>query len=517
MFKVLRTQSYSFKLKTLLLILLSFCISESFSQSIFFEGEENSKIINEVVAQVGSIKITAEEFVYSYEFGPAFPKRKKNSKLTHLNYMINEKLLALVGYEKGVMDKEVTKDIYSDIESDLAAEEMFQKEIMPNVIINDTEIKKVIEKKQTEYQLRWLYARNLPDVENYLKQLEKGISFDSLFTAQISDSVLIDDRQLTSSLYNIYMKNLQFAQIVDTLKSGKISDPIHTEDGWYIIKIDNITQNMITGEVEYTKLKSESISAITKSKMDILSDQYVKKLLSSENPLIKRNVFNVLRSYLGKFILPPEKYSEWELDYKLDAALTNLGLERGEKYAGLTLVECKKRKISLDEFIFWYRNREQYVKFNKNDLVEFSKSLENFVWLMVRDKLLTAKAHKDGYNKSDWVIKQSNWWKDKISYSAYRNELANSIALNSEEQRLLDENKKSQSEIMSEELSKKILHKVLELKKKYKVVINEQMLDKIKVSTENDKKAIDMYIAKRGNLIPRPAFPSIDNDWANWE
>ncbi|PIS44698.1 MAG: hypothetical protein COT22_09135 [Ignavibacteria bacterium CG08_land_8_20_14_0_20_37_9] len=313
------------------------------------------------------------------------------------------------------------------------------------------------------------------------------------------------------------MKNPQFAQIVDTLKAGRISDPIHTDDGWYIIKIDNIIKNMITGEAEYNKLKSESISAITKSKMDILSDQYVKELFSVENPIIKRNVFNVLRSYLGKFILSPEKYSEWELDDKLDVALANLGLKRGEKYTGLKLVECKSRNLSLDEFIIWYRNREQYIKFNKNDLVGFSKSLEDLVWLMVRDKLLTAKAYQSGYNKSEWVIKQSNWWKDKISYSAYRNELANSITLNSEEQSLLNEKKKSQSEIMSEELSKKILHKVLELKRKHKVVINEKLLKNLKVSSENDRKAIDMYIAKRGNLIPRPAFPSIDNDWSNWE
>jgi len=61
------------------------------------------------------------------------------------------------------------------------------------------------------------------------------------------------------------------------------------------------------------------------------------------------------------------------------------------------------------------------------------------------------------------------------------------------------------------------LHKVLELKRKHKVVINEELLKNLKVSSENDRKAIDMYIAKRGNLIPRPAFPSIDNDWSNWE
>ena len=504
-------------MKIILLILLSFCLSKSYSQNLFFEGNENSKIKNEVVAQVGAVKITAEEFIYSYEYGPAFSKKKEHSKLTHLNYMINEKLLALEGNEKGVMKNEATKELYTDIESDLAAEEMFRKEILSKVEISDTEINKIIEKKLSQYELRWLYAENSANVENYLMQLKSGISFDSLFTAQLSDAVLMDDRQLTSSLYNIYMKNPQFALIVDTLKSGRISDPIHTNDGWYIIKIDNILKNEITSESEYNKLKSEAVEAITKSKMDILSDQYVKGLFEYENPIIKRDVFNVLRSYLGKFILTSEKYSDWELENKLDNALTNLGLKRGAKYTGLTLVECKNHNIYLDEFIIWFRNREQYVKFSKNDLIGFSKSLEDLVWLMVRDKLLTDEAYQKGYNKSGWVRKQSSWWKDKISYSAYRNELANSITLNSEEQRLVDEKKQSQSEIMSAELSKKILHKILELKKKYKIVINEVLLNKLKVSTENDKKAIEMFIAKRGNLIPRPAFPSIDNDWVNWE
>ena len=504
-------------MKTILLILPFFYLSNIYSQDIFFKAEENSKNKNEIVAQVGTLKITAEEFLYSYEFGPAFPKRKENSKQTHLNYMINEKLLALDGYEKGLMQKETAKDIYNDIESDLATEEMFNKMIVREIKINDAEIGKVIEKKQSEYVLRWLYAKDLFQLENYVKNLKSGVSFDSLFNIQLNDSVLFDDRHLTSSLYNIYVKNPQFAQIVDTLKPGMVSDPIHTDDGWYIIKIDNILKNVVTSESEFNKLKSESIDAITKSKLDILSDQYVKKLFSNENPIIKRDVFNVLRSYLGKFILAPEKYSEWDLDNKLAMALANLGLKRGEKYPGLTLVTSDDNNLSLDEFIIWYRNREQYIKLLKNDLISFSKSLEDLVWIMVRDKLLTSKAYQNGYNNAEWVIKQAGWWKDKISYSVYRNELANSITLSSEEQRLLAEKKKTQSEIMSQELSRKIFNKIVELKKKYKVVINEKILDKIKVSSENDKKAIDMYIVKRGNLIPRPAFPTIDIDWASWE
>ena len=504
-------------MKNIYFILLTIISNQIFCQDIFFKTDSTNKKKNEIVAEIGSLKITAEEFVYSYEFGPAFPKKKKDSKLTHLNYMINEKLLALEGFETGMMEKDFPGDIYKDIESDLAAEEMFQKEIAPKVVITDSEIEKVIDKKQTEYQLRWLYSNDNIDIANDYKQIIKGGSFDSLFKIQLNETVLLDDRQLTSSLFNIYLKDPVFAQIIDTLNPGIISNPIHTTDGWYIIKIDNISKPLITNQTEYEKLKSESINAITKSKLDILSDEYVKNLFISENPIIKRDAFNLLRSYLGKFILTPEKYFEWELDHKLDVALSNLGLMRGEEYPGLTLVACVTNNIFLDEFIVWYNIRAQNVKVIKNDLVGFSKSFEDLVWLMVRDKLITNQASQKGYNKSDWVVKQAGWWKDKICYSAYRNELANSITLDAEEIKLTDTKNKTQTELLSEKLSKKILYKILELKKKYKITVNEQVLDNIIVSSENDKKAIDMYIVKRGNLIPRAAFPTIDSDWASWE
>lgn len=504
-------------MKTTYLILITLLSNQIFCQDIFFENDNDNKKKNEIVAEIGNLKITAEEFVYSYEFGPAFPKKQKDSKLTHLNYMINEKLLALEGFETGLMEKEFPKDIYEDIESDLAAEEMFQKEIIPKVVINDSEIEKVIDKKQTEYQIRWIYSDDKNTIADYYKQIINGGSFDSLFKIQMNDSVLLDDRQLESSLFNIYLKNPVLAQIIDTLKPGVTSNPIHTSDGWYILKIDNIWKSLITNQTEYEKLQYESEQAIKKSKLEILSDEYVKNLFIHENPIIKRDAFNLLRSYLGKYVLTPDQYSKWQLDPKLDVALENLGLNRGDKYPGLTLVECKTSNIALDEFIIWYKVREQYLKLKKDDLIGFSKSLEDLVWQMVRDKLITDQAMQKGYNKSDWVTKQAGWWKDKICYSTYRSELAGSINLNSEEIKLADAKSKTQTELLSEKLSKKILYKVLELKKKYKITVNKDVLDNIKVSTENDKKAIDMYIVKRGNLIPRPAFPTIDNDWVNWE
>jgi len=504
-------------LKTFVFLLFLIIISDSFSQDLFSESNQNDINKADIVAQVDTINITAEEFYYSYEFGPAFPKRNSNSKETHLNYIINEKLLALDGYNEGIIEQDYAKGIFSDIQSDLATEELFRKEILPKVEISEIEINQVIEKKLIEYEIRWLYTENEKSLEHYLIELRNAVSFDSLFYAQLNDSVFADNRQMKSSLYNIYIKNPVFAQILDTLKAGNILAPIHADDGWYIIKIDNVWKNLITNETEQNKLRSESIDALNTSKMAELSDHYIKSLFEEEKPIIKREAFNTLRSYLGKFVLTPEKYSDWRLDMKLDSALSDLGLNRGDKYPGIFLVVSTNHNYSLDEFIIWYRNREQYVKFLKSDLTEFSQSLENLIWVMVRDKMLMEIAAQKGYNKVLWVKKQSDWWRDKIAYSVYRNELAKSITLNSNEINLMKDKKESQSEIMSEKLSEKILYKILELKNKYKISINKDVLNKIKVSSENDKNAIDMYIVKRGNLIPRLAYPSIDNDWASWE
>ena len=159
-------------MNSLVLILIFFCINNNYPQDLFFERNQSTVSKDEIIAEVGTIKITAEEFFYSYEFGPAFPKRKSNSKETQLNYIINEKLLALDGYEKNIFKQDFAKELFNEIHSDLATEELFRKEILPKVEINENEIEKVIEKKLIEYEIRWLYSENQQSIESFLIQLK---------------------------------------------------------------------------------------------------------------------------------------------------------------------------------------------------------------------------------------------------------------------------------------------------------------------------------------------------------
>ncbi|MCX6173128.1 MAG: peptidylprolyl isomerase [Ignavibacteriales bacterium] len=479
----------------------------------------SSPVDERVVASIGKLKITADEFKRGYDYGPAFYKREKKSKEVYLKFLINEKLLALDGYKRRVDTVKQVADMFRAFHDDLITGELFNDEIFNKIKVTDAEIDSVITQKQLELDIKWLYTLNKDEAFNYMTLLNKGWVFDSLFKKQSTDSTLINDRQLKTDLYHIKIKNPVMAKIIDTLKVGKVSLPIHAQDGWYLVKLENLSRNLISTESEGTKLRSESIEAVKMNKMDRFSEQYTVKLMSGEKPVIRKDEFNILRSYIGNYILPKEKYEEWQLAEKLDSTLSVLKIKDKEKIPSLKLVEMKNGSVTLTDILNWYWTRDQYLKFNEKNLMTYSISLEQMIWRMVRDKLLVAEANKRNLSERQSVRNEERLWKDKIVYSYVRNELTNAVMLENKELPELNEGSKpkNNAEKLSAELSKKILRKVNQLKQKEAVKIYSNVLNSINVTDENNPKVIELYTVKKGGLIPRTPYPTIDNDWKSWE
>ncbi len=337
--------------------------------------EKDHLIQNKIIAKIGNISISEDEFKSSYEFGPAFVKRVPNSKLKHLNYMINEKLLAMYGYSIGVDTMEQVKETYDEIKSDLMTEELFKEDILSKIVISESEIDSIVVQKQLEMDIRWLFSINQADIDDYFKQLRTGTSFDTLYLSQFNDSVFVDDRSMFTNRYHLGVKNPELAIIIDTLTAGTYSIPYNIGDGWYIFNIHNVRRNVISTESEIERLRDESITAIKKIKMDSMSDKYVHELLLAHNPVIKRSTFNILKSYLGKFVLPEEKYTEWKLDELLTNSMESNQID-SYNINNQVLVTLNSSNVTLHDFLIWYRSRDNYIKFGKEDVKNYSNSVE---------------------------------------------------------------------------------------------------------------------------------------------
>ncbi|MEJ2634022.1 MAG: peptidylprolyl isomerase [Calditrichia bacterium] len=386
-----------------------------------------------IVASVGPLDITAREFLLSYEYGPAFYKRMKEPQRKFLDFMINEKLLALEGFDEGVEKEERATEMLSQIEGDLITEQLFREDVMSRVNISEEELRKAIEREKVNLKVRWLYTDSFREMQRQSQDLKNGIPFDSLFVRQLHDSIKIDDCSLEDSRFRIELKNPDLSKILDTLSYGTVSPPIQTPDGWYFVKIEDSWVNAITTESEAFALRKRVKDALFKYKMDVLSDQYVREMMSDADPVIVRNTFDLLQNYLAQKYLPPEKLADWNLTGQVLEEFGPINVGEIDAFGEKQLVRIRKGEINLRDFLIWYRTRENYIKLSYASRKSFFISLQQVVWRMVRDHLLVERAEQRGFQDREIVRKQKLWWKSKIAFSIAREEIGQSSPMTEDE------------------------------------------------------------------------------------
>jgi hypothetical protein len=301
-------------------------------------------------------------------------------------------------------------------------------------------------------------------------------------------------------------------------------------DGWYLVKIVGGWMNAIRTEAELRDQRYEIQRKIFKHKMDKLSDHYVHKMMLDENPTIKRNAFNTLESYLGKKVLRPEIYDEWDLSQYTSNQNGTTKIDES-----MILAIFKSGNITIDNFLSWYNMRKDYYHLNMDSRNGFRKSLENTIWQMLRNKFLIKRASQRKLTNRDIIKQQKQWWLDKIVYAAMKDNIAKTIKIT--DKKLFDfyeDNKKDycyktgkyipfnkvkinvKSDFIRQEYMAKMYRYILKLKQNYPIEINDDVLAKIRVRDENDPKAIDVYFVKKGGTFPRQAHPTIDWEWRTW-
>ena len=168
---------------------------------------DNPKFSSVILAEVGPWNVTAQEFLLSYEYGPAFTKREADSKKHYLTYMIYEKLLALDGYDRGLQSSPMVKEVLNEVEADLATEELYKDDVLNTIHISDKEIERGVSGENVHLGLKWFFSPAKDDILQDAKLLRNGASFDSLFDVRCPDSASADNRSMQTTRFTLEMKN----------------------------------------------------------------------------------------------------------------------------------------------------------------------------------------------------------------------------------------------------------------------------------------------------------------------
>jgi hypothetical protein len=492
-------------------------------------------IARTVVARVGPVTITAQEFFDSYAFGPAFVKRQADSRRRYLDLMIREKLLALGERTKGnALDPRVRTGVEA-VEGDLATEELYREDVLSRVSVSGQEITDAARRRSVEVAVRWLYTSERGAADTLARRLERGAKFDRLFEAECRN-VPREDRSMTVNMMDLMMRNAAMGRIVENLHAGVPSGVLIVPDGYYIVQVDSVRTNRIITATADAEARSDARQALVQHKADSLSGIYVQGMMLDANPVIQRRTFDILRAHLGAHLVNDSTFNAWGLAERFRTEGDSVAYKEIERYATDTLVTLTSGCITLDRFMAWYGVREQYLKLRLTGAQPFFLSLQDLVWRMVRDELLVLRATERKLHTHPGVAAQKRWWEDKLLYQVAKDSMAKTITwTDSTLQAYFDAHPRFRRDALgkpqtfgqakedvlrewySMALTQRMVHRLQELKGAYPVAVDEKALSRVPVDAEHDPRAIEMTAAKKGGTFPRPAFPTIDPFWQTWQ
>jgi len=490
-----------------------------------------------VVARVGPLNVTAREFFYSYVFGPAFLKRRPDSRRRHLEFMISEKLLALGAKERGFDADPRVRSSLTQLEGDFATEELYRDDVLSRVSVSESEIDRAVAEEQVSISLRWLFFPEADEAGRADLALRAGGRFDSVFAAHSVDGrVPEEDRTSTTTLFRLGRQNAALSSVVRDLPLRVPSSPVKAPDGWYIVQVDSIWNTPALTQSRLAELRLSARRTLTQTKADSLSGEYIRTMMLDADPVIQRRTFDIMRAWVGSRRLTPDRFEAYGLASRFRAEGDSVNYRNIHSHADLTLVTTRTGDISLGAFLAWYEPRETAVTLRWTSPQAFFLSLEDVVWRMVRDHLLVRRAYERGLQNRPGVNEQITWWQHKLLYQAEKDSLSKTIGWSDSTlrshfatyparfrgaggtNRTFDE---ARDDVLRDWYSAVMIEKthrrLTALRRVLPVAVDSAALSSVPVDAANDPRTIDFYAVKKGGTFPHPVSPSIDPAWRAWE
>ena len=466
----------------------------------FFACSEHTDTKIAIVAKIGDEVITAEEFRYNYEFGLPHLKTGPDRKRTYLDYMINEKLLALEGYRLGHDQSERVKNAEAKLLKELKIEALLTKNVRSNIRVSNSEIREAINKSKTSFKFRYWVESDLEKAQKIVADMrERGY-------AAVVDDILRNNPEVRINPQKFETDYLTWLdvppEVLDAIKDmpyGDISDPVKLNGNYFIYQVLDIRRNAVT-ENEYKEKASRYEQIVFYQKYQEALAKYIGDLMEPKEIVTKGDAFKKL---LAAF----EEWGRMEESQRLSFA--KAVKEATEKHPSLiqlkksfnqTFMRSKEESLTIEAFLDIF-DAVKAVKSEK-DQRELKERLHEAVQLSIRDYFLLKEAQSQKLQSNKNLQKELARWRDKWVYRETRANFVKDIEV---------ANKTEKQQRIWETLNQKLQY----LKSRYPVWINKAVLDTISVVDFQKSRWASMQVFKGGS--GRQAYPVVGGEWGAGE
>ncbi len=483
---------------------------------------------DKVLVKFGATEITSEEFIIRYELSPqvyASMKGSENELKKELLYsIVAEKLWALEAIELGLSNSDIIKYTYNTYEEMIVRDALFKEEILNNVNLTDEYLNEAFRRNSKILQLKYLFSEKRKEIDSLYNLLNDDINFDSILINRSEN-----DLQKEPYYVNYGQMDKDVEDILFNMNIGDITKPIEAPGGWYIFKLWKIGENLLLNS-EQAEAERKKVMKIAKSTLtDSIYNEFYKNFFKDIDIKTNTEMFLLFSGEVIK-ILEKRKQIENISDGKEIALKTedlySIETNLGEENLNKIFIVTAEMELKLNEFLQFFAFEPFSINSIEKELVK--RRLHSIVKNFIEHKLFSLEGYRMGLHYSDGVQQQVDMWQAYYLSNALRSKTLNDIEFTEEELKNyyhkinIDSSstdgydnlkEKLATEFKYELFKNKVIKKTVELAEKYSVKINDELLDKIRVT--NTTSVIYRYIGFGGRILAVPM--TIPNyDWVKY-
>lgn len=382
-----------------------------------------------ILATVGPIKITVDEFIENYELSPrpGIVSRTRFTPRLHLDKMIENKLLALYGAQHDYeYDPRIANQIRA-VSKNILVQQLYRTQVAQKTDVTEAELRDGFLKSKTSIRARHLFVKTKQDADSLLKLVNQGVSFHQLSEGIFRDSTLAQNGG-DLGYFSFGDMDEDFERAAYGLKVGEVSRPVKTKWGYHIIKVEDRIESPIVTENEFQTNRHKIEPVILKRKQERLAQQYVKEFMAPKNVVAKADAINFLVGAARRLEKATKTKLPSDLPLANDEEINSVQNEIDD-HLNDVIVEFEGGAWTIQEF---FEKMMETLPQDRPDLTSHLSIAEKIA-VMARNEFLSEEAKRLGLENQPWAKAMLAQEKDKLVANLVRMDIVESIQISDEE------------------------------------------------------------------------------------
>lgn len=387
------------------------------------------------VAKVGSKLISDSEFLERYEFTPGFKRHIKHlddsNKLEFLFTLIAEKLFALEAQNLKLDTTEAIQFSRKAFERMFIRDKLFQEEIRNKISVSENELIIATAKNNSKIYVNFLFSEDKNEIEQIYNYLLQGIPFDT---------ILFESPEYEEQKEPI---EVLFGQMEETIedslfrmKVGEFTKPMLTDDGWYIFKLVNKSQNFFLTAEDKENAKKTVAKIVENRKLIKRQKEFYAEFFRDKKIDVDAKLFKLIADEISSIF----EYKKKNFTYKenqpiyLDAFdVIKIEEKIGFQNLSKPFIKFDSQPISTKEFI----RTLAFDGFNSLDykLNSILAKLDFQTKRIIEHELFYREGIKRGYQNLPEIKNEVEKWTDNYLFQMLQNQIVDSIQVTDKEVR----------------------------------------------------------------------------------